>query len=212
MKDNTVRNMLAVGGLILIFLVPYFYAKDTTSMIPEILLLLFFLPTFFLFSDTNERKFIIAVLFIASIAEGMNVGFGSYKYLGTNEVPKWVLIGWCCTAWSLLNLNKIFKENKNRNLTLVSIIVIFALYALFFSHSLTGFAINSIIIGAIMFASEAKSYNLFLIAVAFGMIIEFSGVFLFGAWAYKEGPDLSNLGAMYTFVYFVASLIARYEL
>ncbi|MDO8553835.1 MAG: hypothetical protein Q7S22_03440 [Candidatus Micrarchaeota archaeon] len=211
-QNNLIRNILAIGGLILIFLVPYFYANDTTSLVPAILLLLFFIPTFFLYSSTDERKFILAVLFIAAIAEGMNVGFGAYNYLGTDEVPQWVLIGWCCTAWSLLNLNKMINPNKDRNKILAVIIALFAIYAIFISHSLTGFLLNSIIVSAIMFATETKSYNIFLIAVAFGMVIEFSGVFLFGAWSYTVGPDLSNLGAMYTFVYFIGSLISKYEL
>ena len=66
---------------------------------------------------------------------------------------------------------------------------------------------------AIFFAIKPKSYNIFLIAVVFGMVIEYSGVFLFGAWSYAiSPPDLSRLGAMYSFIYFLAAMISRYEL
>lgn len=211
-KNNLIRNALAVGGLILIFLIPYLYAQDTAGKLPEILLLIYFIPTFFLFSDMNERKFILAVIFIAGMAESMNVGFGDYKYLDAIKVPNWVFIGWADTAWALITLNRMIKPNSNRNLTLGAITAIFAVYAIFASHSIEGFFINSFIMSAVFFSIKPKSYNIFLIAVIFGMVIEYSGVFLFGAWAYSIPPDLSRLGAMYSFIYFLASMLARYEL
>ena len=211
-KNNLIPNILAIGGLILIFLVPYFYAQDTSSKLPDILLLLYFIPTFFLFSDMNERKFILAVIFIAGMAESMNVGFGDYKYLDAIKVPNWVFIGWADTAWALITLNKILKPNNNRNLTLGAIIAIFVIYAIFASHSIEGFFINCFIMSAIFFAFKPKSYNIFLISVVFGMVIEYSGVFLFGAWTYTITPDLTRLGAMYSFIYFLAAMISRYEL
>ena len=73
MKTDSIRTILAVGGLALIFIVPYFYAQNPTSMIPAIVLLGYFFPTFFLFSRKEERAFMLAVLFIASIAETLNV-------------------------------------------------------------------------------------------------------------------------------------------
>ena len=212
-KNLVMRNILAIGGLILIFLVPYFYAHDTSSKLPELLLLLYFVPAFFIFSSSDERKFILAVIFIAGIAESMNVGFGDYKYLNTAKVPNWVFIGWADTAWALITLNKIFKPNKDRNMTLGIIVSIFAAYAIFASHSIEGFFINCFIMSSIFFAMKPNSYNIFLISVLFGITIEFSGVHLFGAWSYAiNPPDLSRLGAMYSFIYFLASMISRYEL
>ncbi len=210
-KETTIKTFLAIGGLVLIFLVPYFYAQDTRSKLPEILLLLYIAPTFFLFSKDEERKFMLAVLFIASIAETLNVSVGSYTYLGTKLVPPWVLMGWVATAWALITLNKLLPVNKNRNMTLAAIAIVFALYGIFIYHSIESFLINTAIISAIILATKPKSYNIFLISVAFGMIIEFSGVFLFGAWQYAIGPDLANLGAMYSFIYLIASMLATYE-
>ncbi len=207
-----IRSLIAICGLLLIFIVPYFHAQDTKSLIPAALLLLYFIPTFFLLSTKEERAFMLAVLFIAAIAETLNVSVGAYTYLGTRSVPQWVLIGWVCTAWALINLNKLLPVNKNMNASLGLIILVFAIYALFVSHSIEGFVVNAAVISAVFYAYKPKSYNIFLIAVAFGMIIELSGVFLFGAWSYAMGPDLANLGAMYAFIYFVASMLARYEL
>ena len=212
MKNNTLRAILAVGGLALIFIVPYFHAQNPTSMIPPLLLLAYFFPTFFLLSTKEERAFMLAVLFIASIAETLNVSVGSYTYLGTTLVPPWVFMGWVCTAWALINLNKMLPKNTNQNYTLAAILVIFALYAVFVSRSLEGFVVNATVISAVFVTAKPKSYNIFLIAVLFGMIIEFSGVFLLRAWWYAVGPDLANLGAMYAFIYLIASMLARYEL
>lgn len=212
MKNDLIRTILAVGGLALIFIVPYFHAQNPASMIPPLLLLLYFFPTFFFFSSKEERAFMLAVLFIAAIAETLNVSVGSYTYLGTPLVPPWVFMGWVCTAWALINVNKMLPKNTNQNHTLGAILVIFALYALFVSHSIEGFVVNAAVISAVFVTAKPKSYNIFLIAVLFGMIIEFSGVFLFGAWSYAVGPDLANLGAMYAFIYFVASMLSRYEL
>ena len=211
-KTNLIRNILAVGGLILIFLVPYFYAQNPEGLLPEALLLAYFLPTFFLLSDESERKFILSVLLIASLAETLNVAIGAYTYIGSTGVPNWVLIGWTCTAWALINLNKMIKPNIERNKTLAGLVAIFVLYAIFVSHSIENFFIASFVVSAVLFSIKPKSYNIFIISVLFGMVIEFSGVFLFHAWSYQVGPDLSHLGAMYTFVYFISSLISRYEL
>ncbi len=211
-ENNLARNILAIGGLILVLVIPYVYAQNPHGGIAEALLLLYFIPAFFVYSNIDERKFILAVLFVAVMAETINVGFGLYSYAGTSTVPAWVLIGWACTAWALLTLNKILKPNTDRNVTLAAIIAIFGLYALFVSHSVSGFFINSIIMAAVFFATKPRSCNIFLIAVMFGMAIEFSGVLVFNAWHYIDGPDLSKLGAMYSFMYFIASMIAKYEL
>src|SRR3990167_8735874 len=99
MESDKIRNILAIGGLILILLVPYIYAQYPGGQFAEIILLLYFIPAFFLYSNTEERRFILAVLFVAVMAETINVGFGLYKYAGSTSVPNWVLIGWADTAW-----------------------------------------------------------------------------------------------------------------